>query len=364
MKKIKFEKYSLYGNDFVIIDETQQEWLSEKQKSLFAPISFDEIFGMSADNLLIIQNNTPEILDQINAYRNYWTTLDAQSIKDADYIFRMFEPDGSEALCCGNGLLSIAYYLEDEYKIEHSSILTEIPNGKPVIRKLISELNDDYSALNIGIPRAVPDIFFNGSSISIKNELQAIKNFKLTSNALTKFFGYELPEIELNGYFKFTGEPHLVVFIQDNNPILFENMIGNKYNLLEKAQGISNFELSNQVFNLIGLELNNMQTVFPKGINLNIANVLDDNSIEYRTFERGINRETYACGTGAIAVAFVASHLGLVKGEEIFLCPKKPRTVTGDRNMKLKVLPNQSEGNWILKGLPRKVFTGYTTIDF
>lgn len=363
MKKIKFEKYSLYGNDFVIIDETQQELLTEEQKSSFAKISFDDIFGMSADNLLVIQKNTHENLNQIKAYRNYWTTLDADSVKDVDFIFRMFEPDGSEALCCGNGLLSIAYYLEDEYGIEHSTILTEIPIGKPVIRKLISELTDDYSALNIGVPRAVPDSFLIGPSFSRKNELQEILNFKLSSNPLLKIFGYDQPDIELNGYLKFTGEPHLVVFSHENNDDLFNILIGDDYNLNDRVQGILNFDLSNQILNLLGLELNNMKSVFPKGINLNVARVLNHNIIEYRTFERGIDRETYACGTGATAVAFVASHLRLVDGEEIFLFPKRPRTFTGN-NMELKVLPNQENGDWILKGKPQKIFTGYRNLDF
>ncbi len=47
----------------------------------------------------------------------------------------------------------------------------------------------------------------------------------------------------------------------------------------------------------------------PEGANVNFAKLLEDGSIEVRTFERGVEGETFACGTGAAAVAMVASKI-------------------------------------------------------
>lgn len=45
----------------------------------------------------------------------------------------------------------------------------------------------------------------------------------------------------------------------------------------------------------------------PAGTNVNIANLQSDGSIRVRTYERGVEGETLACGTGAAAVGVIAS---------------------------------------------------------
>ncbi len=47
------------------------------------------------------------------------------------------------------------------------------------------------------------------------------------------------------------------------------------------------------------------------GANVNIVSVPDRGRCAYRTFERGVEDETDACGTGAVVIAAVISHLGL-----------------------------------------------------
>ena len=48
----------------------------------------------------------------------------------------------------------------------------------------------------------------------------------------------------------------------------------------------------------------------PAGTNVNFVQVLDDKTMMLRTYERGVEAETYACGTGAAASQIVASALG------------------------------------------------------
>ena len=131
MKQVPFIKYTSYGNNFVILDETRTSALTEIEKSKFAYQATNINFGVGSDNFLVIQPCTPQILNEINETRNYWSDLPDSS--RADYIFRMFEPDGVEAYSCGNGLMSIADYLFRQYGLQAARMLTEIPTREPKI---------------------------------------------------------------------------------------------------------------------------------------------------------------------------------------------------------------------------------------
>jgi diaminopimelate epimerase len=47
------------------------------------------------------------------------------------------------------------------------------------------------------------------------------------------------------------------------------------------------------------------------GTNVNFATVCGKHEVRYRTYERGVEDETEACGTGAAAVSVTTAHLGL-----------------------------------------------------
>lgn len=85
----------------------------------------------------------------------------------------------------------------------------------------------------------------------------------------------------------------------------------------------------------------------PAGTNANFAAVTGQGSISLRTYERGVEDETYACGTGACATAAVAHSLGLT-GPEVNV------TTTGG-----EVLGVSLEGGHIfLRGAAEITFTG------
>ena len=51
---------------------------------------------------------------------------------------------------------------------------------------------------------------------------------------------------------------------------------------------------------------------FPQGINVNFVQALDGHTLWQRTFERGVEGETLACGTGAVASSVISALLGKV----------------------------------------------------
>lgn len=85
-----------------------------------------------------------------------------------------------------------------------------------------------------------------------------------------------------HGYFLNTGVPHLVFFVE---------------------------ELENLEVGKIGSSLRHHSYFKPQGTNVNFGKKNREGEIEVRTFERGVEKETLACGTGVVATAFVAKHL-------------------------------------------------------
>jgi diaminopimelate epimerase len=76
-----------------------------------------------------------------------------------------------------------------------------------------------------------------------------------------------------------TGVPHVVKFVDD----------------------VSSVDIRSE-----GAELRRHKRFAPKGANANFAQVRTDGSVQVRTFERGVEDETLACGTGVTACAILA----------------------------------------------------------
>jgi diaminopimelate epimerase len=81
------------------------------------------------------------------------------------------------------------------------------------------------------------------------------------------------------------GVPHIVVFVEDDDGVDVKQM---------------------------GRALRYAPPFQPAGTNVNFAQVLDAGTLKVRTYERGIEAETLACGTGSIAAAVVARLKGWV----------------------------------------------------
>ena len=75
-----------------------------------------------------------------------------------------------------------------------------------------------------------------------------------------------------------TGVPHAVIFVE----------------------GLEKIEVS-----ALGREIRYHRQFAPAGTNVNFVEVVDNNSIQVRTYERGVEDETLACGTGSVASALI-----------------------------------------------------------
>lgn len=64
-------------------------------------------------------------------------------------------------------------------------------------------------------------------------------------------------------------------------------------------------------FARIGRLIRRHERFAPAGVNVNIVSARPDGTIRMRTYERGVEAETLACGTGAVATAVVGTALGL-----------------------------------------------------
>ena len=96
----------------------------------------------------------------------------------------------------------------------------------------------------------------------------------------------------------------------------------------------------------------------PSGTNANFVQVLGKNTLKVRTYERGVEAETMACGTGAVASALVAA---IQRGVD---SPVEVVTSGGDT---LTILFDIDDGpvadNVYLQGPTRLVFSGNLTAE-
>ncbi len=171
-----------------------------------------------------------------------------------------YNRDGSFGAMCGNGSRCLAMYLHK--------------NGILASKEFLLEAVDDvYTAKIIdddNVKIIFPDPKFIRFNITIKAEIDG-----------------ELKELTVN--YADVGSDHVVLFADDKS---------NK-----TALGTSSFDKID--VNGIGAVLRNHYEFFPRGANVNFVQPTDSGGIRIRTYERGVERETLACGTGVISSAIV-----------------------------------------------------------
>jgi diaminopimelate epimerase len=351
MQLIPLVKYTSCGNSFVIVDEIEQSFLSEDDMSRFAFQATNISFGVGCDNLLVIQRCNESILQSIDQSRPYWN-LPPQA-KKAEFLFRMFEPSGEEALCCGNGLMCIASHLLQQHGISSASIMTEIPLATPKVINIGADHDQSGSWVNLGHPRLTPPELVNYEYVG-----QIAPAIHQMQELIVKFRDDDLKayttdrELCIRSSLVFTGEPHLVIFPDSDFsvPELADYIFASSGHgaMSERRESFGSWLIEH-----IGNYMNNrMRHIFPAGINVNFARRTEPAVIENRCYERGINKETLACGTGALAVAYVYSRMQKLNISTIDVLPHRCRWHDEQAIIRIK----QTSDGWLISSNPVMLF--------
>ena len=210
----------------------------------------------------------------------------------SDFKMRIFNPDGSEAQMCGNGSRCIALYA---YK-----------------KKIAS------SSMDIETLAGIISASVNGNNVKVK--LTEPKDIQWNLCLMINECPYKVN-------FANTGVPHVIHFVKD-------------------IENISVKEL--------GSSMRYHADFSPEGANVDFVRIADRNKkkIQVRTYERGVEDETLACGTGAVASAIIAA-----EAEGI----SSPITVETRSGEMLKVHFEMVEGdfkNVYLEGKAQLVYEG------
>ncbi|MCI5828385.1 MAG: diaminopimelate epimerase [Lachnospiraceae bacterium] len=217
-----------------------------------AKIVSDRHFGIGSDGLILIRPS-----------------------KIADFEMAMYNADGSRGEMCGNGIRCVAKYVYDFGLTDKTSISVETLAGIKYLDLTVEDGKVEKVRVNMGAPILVPDqipadssLFPEASdSIVAQPLVVAGKTYKATCVSM--------------------GNPHCVVFADEDVRTLD----------LEK----------------IGPDFEN-HAAFPKRINTEFVNVIDETHLRMRVWERG-SGETLACGTGTCATVVAAILNGLTKDE-------------------------------------------------
>ncbi len=221
--------------------------------------------------------------------------------KKADFIMNYFNADGSYGGMCGNGGRCAALYYFNKF----------------------SKTETKFEAL---------DYIYSATGIDTRIRLQMKNPTSFYSSTLT------IDNETIPYSFIDTGTAHVVIF-------------------LDEVSGELNKKIQSDKFNYIGAQIRNNERFAPGGTNVNFIRIIDSHKISMRTYERGVEEETLACGTGAVASAMVTT---------IVRHYRPPITVLTRSNESLDVNFQEREGSITdinLSGPAKEVFRGKVEIS-
>ncbi len=205
----------------------------------------------------------------------------------ADYIWHFYNADGSRAEMCGNGArcaTRLAYLL-----------------GMAPEKHVLGTDAGDIEA----------EVFPGSNEVRVR--LTPPKNLELNIDL-------DLGARKVEAHFVDTGVPHTVIIEPS----------------LERAP-----------VRELGATTRFHPHFAPAGTNANFIEIVDRSHINLRTYERGVEDETYACGTGAVACVVVTNALGLTDNAvEV--------TTTGKERLGIAIV----DGQTYLRGAAEIVFQG------
>jgi diaminopimelate epimerase len=186
----------------------------------------------------------------------------------ADVKMRIFNADGSEAEMCGNGIRCFAKYCYENNIARKNELVVETLAGNKRAWLTVEDSLVTSVMVDMGVPvlerSRIPML---GGGTCINEDLQVDgESYKVTCLSV--------------------GNPHCVIFVDDVDDFPVQR-IGSKIET---------------------------HSVFPKRTNVEFAQVLSENEVKVRVWERGCG-ETLACGTGACATVVAGNLLKKLSGK-------------------------------------------------
>lgn len=220
----------------------------------------------------------------------------------ADLAMRIYNSDGSEAEMCGNAIRCIAKYAYEEGIVSGSTMVVDTLAGLIVPEIILKDGEVVSIRVDMGRPR------LNPVHIPVSIEAESVVAYPIKAAGRE----FEVTCVSM-------GNPHCVIFVPDVD----------KVKLDQWGPAICT------------------HPIFPKQTNVEFIQIVDDNNIIMRVWERGAG-ETLACGTGACASAVAG-----------FLNGKTKRNVTVHLAVgNLNIEWDEESGKVFMTGPAARVFDG------
>ncbi len=225
--KIPFVKMSGSGNDFILIDHRIPIFNEDNIRDFVRKVCQRRV-SVGADGLILIEKS-----------------------EKADFKWRFFNSDGSEAEMCGNGGRCAARF----------ALLKGISGDEPSFETLAGILSAKVDGRYVKLEMTKPHSIKIDETILIEGKREIISSIN-------------------------TGVPHAIIFHKD----------------IEEIDIIQ-----------LGRSIRFHPHFSPNGTNVNFVKIENENQISLRTYERGVEGETLGCGTVAVASALISALKGFVK---------------------------------------------------
>lgn len=236
-KPIPFMKLSGSGNDFILIDNRRGLVKPAQASRLAAKVCMHRL-SVGGDGLILIERS-----------------------RRANFRWRLFNADGSEAEFSGNGARCAARF----------AFLKRIAPKRMRFETLAGVIEAEMVPGVSSRPKAGPS--------AVKVRFPDPKGLRLN-------IPLSVDGAERVAHFVDTGVPHCVYIVDDPGAVDIVQL---------------------------GRPTRYHEEFYPAGTNVNFIKILEPHRIRIRTYERGVEDETLACGTGSIASALVASLVAKVE---------------------------------------------------
>lgn len=235
---IDFIKYEGLGNDFILVDDR------DEHLDLAAPTVAQichRHFGIGADGLIVVRR-----------------------CHSADARMIFYNPDGTQAEMCGNGIRAFAKYLHDAAVVTDERMRVRTGAGIKTVDVTVTGGAVTAARVDMGVPSfASADIPASIPTVEAVNVPLDVDGEVVTVTCLSM------------------GNPHCVVFVED---------------------------VATAPVDQLGPRLEHHEA-FPERANVEFAHPDSSAHLSLRVWERGVG-ETLACGTGACAAAVAAARTG------------------------------------------------------